>query len=198
MIDSLRGKITTKDWTAVGLILAVAVMAGAVFYFFVYGAQQKRLEAAEQSLEVVKADLANAKEIERNIAALEEETQKTQLLFDEFERRLPSEREIPTLLQEFESLADEVGLQVNLEPDRPVQEGQKEIIPYKITAFGTFHQVASFVNRLERFRRYLKISDLHIGPQKDGVSEARFTLSTFRFIEPASTKTPTATSGDLS
>jgi Tfp pilus assembly protein PilO len=62
-------------------------------------------------------------------------------------------------------------------------DSSKETIPYKVTARGTFHQIVSFINRLERDDRYLAISDLDIKEEQAGVSEATFTLSTFRFLK---------------
>ncbi|HQK75497.1 MAG TPA: type 4a pilus biogenesis protein PilO, partial [Candidatus Hydrogenedentes bacterium] len=62
-------------------------------------------------------------------------------------------------------------------------EGAKLTIPYRIVVRGSFHDIAEFINRLERFKRYLKVSELQVGPEKDGVSEAEFTLSTYTFVE---------------
>ena len=57
-----------------------------------------------------------------------------------------------------------------------------EVIPYKAITDGQFHQIVSFINMLERDERYLKISDLDIDEEIEGISKATFVLSTFRFL----------------
>ncbi len=79
-------------------------------------------------------------------------------------------------------MANDVGLSHSLKPEAPQRDETKETIPYSVDTFGNFHQTASFINRLERFERYLKISDLKIEEEDAGVSKASFTLSTFRFL----------------
>jgi Tfp pilus assembly protein PilO len=59
-----------------------------------------------------------------------------------------------------------------------------------VRAFGDFHQIVGFINRIERYERYLKISDLIINEQKQGVSEAQFKLSTYRFLQKTEAETP--------
>ncbi|MCP4642116.1 MAG: type 4a pilus biogenesis protein PilO, partial [bacterium] len=73
-------------------------------------------------------------------------------------------------------------------PPVPDDQMRKETLPYKIIVHGDYHQIAGFINRLERFERYLKVSKLNIEAAKDGVSKASFELSTFRFL----TETPGA------
>jgi len=68
-------------------------------------------------------------------------------------------------------------------------DSSKEVIPYQVVAKGSFHQIVAFINLLEKDQRYLKISDLDIGPEKAGICEAKFVLSTFRFVEQEDTGT---------
>ena len=47
------------------------------------------------------------------------------------------------------------------------------------------------INILEMGDRFVKVSNMHIGEEKDGVCEARFTLSTYLFVgEKSATPTP--------
>ncbi len=127
-----------------------------------------------------------AYETQRNLEALRKESEKMVKLVDLFEQRLPEQREIPNLLQKFERRGDDLGLRVGLVALPVTSDARKETIPYEVTALGSFHQIVSFINLLERDERYLKVSDLDIQEEEAGISEATFILSTFRFIQPAS------------
>ncbi len=183
MIDALKGTVTLKDWAFVGAVLCLTLFLVSLFMLFVQSGQEGRLDALAAEIEELEASVQYAQETRDNIEDLREETAKIQTLVDEFERRLPARREIPQLMGEFEALARDVGVDVELAQLSRVRDVRKETIPYNVTAYGDFHQIVTFINRLERFERYLKISDLDISEQLQGICEAEFTLSTYRFLE---------------
>ena len=185
MIDFLKGTVTPKDWMAVGIILAVAVVLIVAFALVVRPNQSKTLENVTEEDATVYNQLEDAKKIQRNIAALREETQTYQELVADFEVRLPFESEIPQLFSVFESKAAEVGIQANVKPLKRTKDPRKETIPYEVTATGDFRQILDFINRLERYQRFLKVTNLAISEEKEGVCAAKFTLNTFRFIQSA-------------
>ena len=187
MLDILTGKVTAKDWMFVGGVLAFTAALAVVFYVFVIGHQKQKVEARRQELASVKKELGEARKIEENIDGLRKESEDMERLVDIFQKRLPSEREIPNLLRRFETIGGELGLKVQLASLPSRKESRTETIPYKVTATGEFHQIVGFINLLERDERYLKVSDLDIGEQEAGVSIATFVLSTFRFIEQEET-----------
>ncbi len=190
MSDTLfRTTVTPKDWLASAFLLCLTGLLAAVFVFVIHGSQKNTLLAIEQEDKQVVADLMEAELKRSTIEKLRQEMQKTTELVSEFDKRLPSTREIATLVTRFEEMANELALRVSVTPLPVVRDERKETIPYNIKAYGDFHQIAGFINRLERFERYLKISDLRIREEKSGVSEAEFTLSTYRFIE--TTPSPT-------
>ena len=183
MSDFLKGTVTPKDWAAVLGILALTVLLCVAFAVFVRGGQKDKLNEIREEDKRVMTDLAEARKNAAEIDKLEAETEKTRTVVAMFEERLPSQREIPTLVREFEDLATQAGVAFEVAPKPPVKDDRKETIPYAITTYGDFHQMVDFVNRLERYKRYLKVSDLRIEEQKQGVSKPTFTLSTYRFIQ---------------
>lgn len=185
MMDFFKGSVTPRDWAALAGIIGLSLILIVLFVFFVYQGQRDQIAQYNRENVTVEDDLAEARRIDANFAALQEEAKRIRELVAEFEHRLPASGEIPTLLDHFEALAKDVGVNVQLSTLPRTRDERKETIPYEIHARGTFHQVANFINRLERFQRYLKVSDLSVGPQVAGICEASFTLSTFRFIEPS-------------
>lgn len=186
MLDIFKGTVTRQDWLFVGLVLVITAVLVVGFYFVLYNQQQKGIRAKLDDLSAINKELQEARKIKTNIKDLREESQRMERLVGVFEKRLPDEREIPLLLSRFEQLGGALGLRVQLVslPTRITE--RVEVIPYRVTAFGQFHQIVSFINLLERDERYLKISDIDINEEKDGVSEAVFVLSTFRFIQTGS------------
>ena len=185
MMDLIKGSVTSRDWAALAGIVGLTLVLIVLFVFFVHQGQREEVARYERQNQQVMEDLTLARKTRDEFAALEAEATWIRDLVKDFEHRLPASGEIPTLLDHFEALAKEVGVNVQLDTLPRTRDERKETIPYEIHARGTFHQIASFINRLERFQRYLKVSELSIGPEIAGICEASFTLSTFRFIEPS-------------
>ena len=194
MIDFFKGTVTQKDWGIVGGIVGAAVVLVLGYWFLplplLNGAQQANLEEVIASDEAVITQLTKARETQKNIESLRNEAAKMQELATQFEERLPDSREIPALLKQFEGLATEIGLWRELAMLPRIPDTHKETIPYSVVVKGNFHQIVSFINRLERSQRYFKVSELNIGKEESGVAQATFTLSTFRFIQASETAKP--------
>lgn len=186
MRDFLKGTVTPKDWIAVAGILGVTALVAAGFYFFVHTKAQEQIAALQENNALVTNDLRQAKNIDAQIESLRQETANIELLVSEFEQRLPSRREIPTLLKEFEGMEAGQDIDVEFSPRERVLDARKETIPYTVIARGNFHNVTAFINKLERFKRFLKITDLKVKTTESGNVQAEFTLNTYRFIEQES------------
>lgn len=187
MLDFFKGTVTAKDWAFVGVVLGISGLLCAGFYFGIFKGQQAKLDTARLTLEDTKKELREARETKAKFAEFKVEAEKASRLVEMFEERLPEEREIPRLLEQFEKKGDDLGLSVELTQLPTMTDANKETIPYEIIARGDFHEVVQFINLLERDQRYLKVSNLDIGEEIAGISEATFQLSTFRFIQRTDT-----------
>ncbi|MBI4556915.1 MAG: type 4a pilus biogenesis protein PilO [Candidatus Hydrogenedentes bacterium] len=196
-MEFLRGTVTPKDWMNVGIILGITLLIASVYFFIVDKGLRENYQILAEKEQVLQKDVTEAERTNANIETLREEAQKYETLVSDFEKRLPAGREIPTLVQKWEAIGHEIGVEMGWKDQPRITQGLKETLPYSVVARGTFHQIASFINRLERFERYVKISDLNMGEQKMGVCEAKFTLSTYTFVQAtrARTTTPGPTPG---
>jgi len=191
MTEFLRGTVTPKDWIVVAVMLAVTGLIAVGFVALVYADKQAAITTYTTENGALQAKLTEYTAKARNIEQLRQQGEKYKKLVEDFEKRLPQTREIPRLASKFDELTQQNELvSFKIEPQPSQRGARKETIPYKITVEGDFHQIANYINSLERFERYVKISDLTIGEQKGFVSVATFTVSTYRIIE--STPQPTA------
>jgi Tfp pilus assembly protein PilO len=165
---------------AMGAIIAATVVG---FYFFVHEGQVKERQELRGKIAKVSGELETAKKLKADIATLRIETEEIESLVAEFAERLPNDREINVLIAKFESIANQVGLSVDMTPLPTTKDERKETIPYDVAATGDFHQLTNFINKLERYERYVKVSKLKIQEEENGTSEATFVVSTYRFIE---------------
>jgi Tfp pilus assembly protein PilO len=184
MNEFFKGTVTRRDWMYVSCIAGGALGICALYYFAFHDGQLSKIREYDEQIAVLERNIKLAQAMEANIDQLREESRKYTTLVAEFEKRLPQGAEIPRLLQEFERIANEAGVSVELSTLPRNSDQRKEEIPYTVLAKGNFHQVTDFINRLERYERYLKVSKMNISEEKQGVCTAKFTLSTYRFITP--------------
>ena len=195
MNELFQGTITRRDWTAVcGILVATALICAGI-YFVLIDKMRIDIQTTQAEYERLSKDLVDAKKLAANIDQLREKSRFNLELVVEFEKRLPGGAEIPRLLQEFERLASEAQVAVELNTLNRNKDQRKEEIPYSVVAKGNFHQVTDFINRLERYERYLKVSKMNITEEKQGVCTAKFTLSTYRFILDSNAKPPATAGG---
>ncbi|HOK09307.1 MAG TPA: type 4a pilus biogenesis protein PilO [Candidatus Hydrogenedens sp.] len=183
MIDLFRGKITLKDWAVLGIAIAIVIGLSIGAYLFLFIPQQNKITTIQNEIKDLEKKIRDAKETVKNYDKLQNQAKKMDNLVTLFNERLPEKREVPKLMKQFENMGDSLGLKTQLTPLPTTVDASKEVIPYQVVAKGSFHQIVAFINLLEKDQRYLKISDLDIGPEKEGICEAKFVLSTFRFVE---------------
>ena len=185
MFDSMKGTVTPKDWLAVLVMLGVTGAIFAGYALGVHGKIKGQIETIDQNIAQKSAALQEAEDKNRNIDDLRQEAEKIQELVAQFEKRLPTKREITSLVGTLESLANSLQLTSTVDPERQTSDGVKETIPFTVTTWGNFHDTLQFINLLEREERYFKISEIVMNEYKEGerVTQTSFRLSTFRFKE---------------
>jgi Tfp pilus assembly protein PilO len=204
-MEALKARVSTKDMVIAGVIIGLAAAIVAGYFFVLRKNMQQEISAATAESQDLADQIAEARRIEKEIDQLIAEKQAMDKLVSDFSKRLPDQANTVELLTQFEELArfDELAgrgrqFNVNVESTERMRDERKETLTYSFRVQGTFHQVASYINRLERFQRqvttaggktesyerYFSITDLEISEEEEGVCEATFNLSTYRFIEP--------------
>lgn len=186
MLDFFRGTVTRRDWAFVLGMLAVIALVIALFVFFVYKKQQEQMDVLQGEIQKKSAELAEAQRNAANIEELRALERYTEALSEQLRQRLPDEREFLSFLQTLESISADHDLAISFKPGNPKKDPFKETSPYTVTARGEFHKILRFINDLECYERYVRVDDIDIKYVEAGVSEAKFVVSTFRFIEPES------------
>jgi len=153
------------------LLLAAAVffvLIGAYLFTFV---KPKVVELITlfKDMRVMKSDITRV----QNALAREGMLKKKLLSMQEkvtlYEKKLPTEHEVPMLLEELSKMAKEtyvkilgispVYVKIGSVDEKP--KPYKEI-PISIHALSGYHQLGAFINKLENAGRFMKVSDIQI------------------------------------
>lgn len=102
--------------------------------------------------------------------------------------KLPSEAEIPELLQKLASLVEESDCTMSaFEPQQEISEGFYARIPVKMKLEGNYHSIAVFFDKVSKLTRIVNVTDIKLSSpkveNKKTVLNATFLATTFKFVE---------------
>ena len=168
---------------SVGIFVLIIGTVGWVFY----RPKIKDHDKFEKQLEKIEKQLHAAK---RNAAALEKFKAEMKVAEAQFQlamQALPEKEEIPSLLTSISKSGNDAGLQFLLfEPKPEVRKEFYAEIPVAINVTGTYHNLATFFDKVARLSRIVNVKNIAMGQSKDGMAlKASCTAVTYKFVEPA-------------
>jgi type IV pilus assembly protein PilO len=116
-----------------------------------------------------------------NLAALRKQMEDVEGKFEELKKQLPTEKEVPGLLDDITNLGTDSGLDIgsiNL-----AAESKKEFyieLPININVSGSYHQLGQFVSGIAGLSRIVTLHDYSISPSGNKVS-MQISAKTYRY-----------------
>lgn len=160
-----------------------AIGAGYFFYLTPKLDDQARLAREEQSLrqqfETKAGAAANLEELKQQRVEMEDS-------FGALLRQLPSDTEVPGLLEDITLTGLDSGLSFNaieLQPERP-REFYIEL-PIAITVEGSYHNMGAFVSGVANLSRIVTLHDFQIRPTRRDSDELSMQIEarTYRYLD---------------
>lgn len=176
------------------IILVVCLALGGLAYWFVYKGQYENIQKQEKNLAALQKEIQQGLIMEAQLPEFKKEVKKLEAKLQTLKRILPEEREVAELINKVKNLADLTNLtliSIKGAPLRPVDFYAE--FPYAMTVEGTYHNLASFFDKISKFSRIINITGTEIVAIKtksakassDNTINAKFMATTFVFIEQA-------------
>lgn len=97
--------------------------------------------------------------------------------FDVLLKQLPTDAEIPNLIQELHQAGATNGLRMDsVTPKAPVNDGPIQVLPYDIAITGQYRQINQFTRDVGALSRIITLDSLNVSKSKDEKSN-QLTLS---------------------
>ncbi|MDO5639281.1 MAG: type 4a pilus biogenesis protein PilO [Neisseria sp.] len=159
------------------LAILTVIFVVAVAYFALFRGQLDVLNAAsDQEAELKKT--YTQKSIEAaSLSNLKDELVALRQSFDVLLRQLPTDAEIPNLIQELHQAGATNGLRMDsVTPKAPVNDGPIQVLPYDIAITGQYRQINQFTRDVGALSRIITLDSLNVSKSKDEKSN-QLTLS---------------------
>ncbi len=150
------------------LLLLVIIAAGWHFYATDKQNAMKKEISKEKNLKAVYQEKAFQV---ANLEALRKQMEDVEERFSELKKQLPTEKEVPGLLDDITLLGRDSGLEIGsiaLQPERK-QEFYIEL-PIQINVSGSYHQLGQFVSGIASLSRIVTLHDYVITPNANKVT----------------------------
>jgi len=183
-MNPFKNRVITKvDWVILGVSLFLLVIISLVYFLAVsfMGEQMKQMN--EQVAEA-QTKLSETRAFAARKDGLMEDLREVRKKIASFEGKLPTEKEVPRLLNQFQRIAEDSGVKYKSIKAEPIEQKDLYVrIPFKVKMYGKYPEIGEFLRSLEFGKRFIKVENLEIGPEeKDARSEANFTITTYMFV----------------
>jgi type IV pilus assembly protein PilO len=176
--------------TIAGFILFSAVLA--LGYNFHLKDLQAQLEIQQVQEASLKEQFASKAFQAANLDAYKEQMQEMEVSFGALLKQLPSDTEVPSLLEDITRTG--LGSGLEFEEIKLLPEAAQQFyieLPIQIKVVGTYHDLATFVSGVSSLPRIVTLHDFDLVPAEvDGVATLRMSIlaKTYRYNDKGDLK----------
>lgn len=169
------------------VVIMLALMIGAGFYFGVYDGLQSKIKSQNSQLQKVQQEKNKYEQLKKNRAEVVARLEKLKRQLLVAREKLPATAEVPSLLQRIHNQAKTAGLEIT--QFKRVDNAPKEYyieIPVEMELEGTFDELANFFFYIGRMTRIVNVRDLQLkrtsnNLESDGNLKVKALATTFMY-----------------
>jgi len=177
------------------ILVGTIVLVAGIFVALVYIPKSKEITRLNKEIAGLEKKINQAKIKARKLKKFEAEQIEVETQFREALNLLPNKREIPSLLRSITQLGSDAELEFLLfSPNKEKARDFYIEIPVSMEVSGSYHDVATFFDKVGRMKRIVNILDISMKPVKSRSTNLTTTCNavTYRFKRKVDDKTKTA------
>lgn len=193
-VEDLRGfDVNDIDFNRVGVwplpgkvllaLIASAAIIGAC-YFFMIKDKQASLDTEASKEQNLRSDFTEKAHEAANLQTYRDQMVEMEESFGALVSRLPSDTEVPGLLEDIDDKGVESRLVINKISLKPEQAKQVHIeLPIEVNVSGGYHEFGAFVSGVAGMPRIVTLHDFEIRPESgdSGLLVMQMTAKTYRY-----------------
>jgi type IV pilus assembly protein PilO len=171
------------------MLLGILILLAGGFTYFVYMPKLKTLQRVERKLKQAQIKLHQTQQIANQLPKFEAEIESLNIAFKKALKKLPDNKEIPSLLLKITKLGKESKLTFNL--FQPLRNRNRDFyaeVPIDIEVQGSYHAIGRFFSQVCAMPRIVNVYNYSLGNYKmteggDTQLRAKFQAVTYTFID---------------
>jgi len=167
----------------VKVITYIVLFVGVIFLgvHFYTSDKEQILQSKIRVESKLKTEYSSVSNQVANLAGLRKQMADVEEQFKEIKRQLPTQKEVPGLLEDITNIGIASGLVINslvLQAER--RDKYYIELPIHISAQGSYHQVGNFVSGIAAIKRIVTLHDFNLTPTSAGMLNITITAKTYR------------------
>ena len=190
LLDNILERSKAQKLSILGVIV---ILLTALYYSFLHSPRADEIAKLADSVEIARNEKSVKTQKAANLARLRKDLQQLDAELKKAVAQLPEKREIPDLLSNISTKAQQSGLDILL--FRPRAEKYQDFyaeVPVDITVKGNFHNTVGFFDEVGRMSRLVNIDNIGFkNPTAAGdnvVLETTSVATAFRFLDESERK----------
>jgi len=167
--------------------LAVYVVVGLLLYLPLIKATQDAIAEEQARQEELKEDKRDYQKTAQNKETWRKQVETLNKKLAKAIKELPDARQIPDLVRRISTIGKKIGLEFLL--FKPLPEAKQEFyaeVPVQLKVEGSYHDVATFFDRVGKFSRIVNVRDIHMHTPVERSGRMVLTIEgtavTYRFL----------------
>ena len=150
-----------------GVLIVVAFLG--LGWFVKYKEQKENLDSAKATEETLKTEFKQKANKAAKLPILKQELIELEEQFAVLVKQLPTDAEIPNLIQELNQAGSNNSLQMSSTRPLPAQkDGPVEILPYSISTKGSYDQFTKFAKDVGALSRIVVLNTVNVTTDQSG------------------------------
>ena len=189
--------LTKLPWYAqIGAFVALAIGSVAIFYWYYERPMREDLQSRQQQLVVLRADISKGLATAKKLPEFRAQVDELETRLSSLKAVLPDEKDAADLLRQMQAVAAQSSLVIRSFKPAPIVTKQLHAEwPINLELDGTYHNLATFFDRIGKFTRIVNISALDVKgkdrPEPNSTIGASCVATTFVLLDnlaPAAAK----------
>ena len=162
-------------------ILVFALLIGGGTYYLVLDKHKQLEREIAKEIDFKQQYESKAFQV-ASLDALRKQMADVELRFAELLRQLPTDKEVPGLLEDISAIGQNSGLDIESIALQPEKKAQFYVeLPINIQVRGTYHQMGEFVSGVSAIKRIVTLHDYSIRPAGGNLLNMNISAKTYRY-----------------
>jgi type IV pilus assembly protein PilO len=168
--------------TKILYLVITIILPLAIYYNFYYTPKKEKEKNLVQTIESLDKEILKYEQTSKKEKELESIVKERRKFLEESQKLLPTEKEIPILLNNIAQLAKKRGLKVlQFVPKPEIQKNYYNEIPIELSFTGSFNNTFAFLNDVENLERLVNLISVEITQQDKDTLLTKSTFHTFKY-----------------
>ena len=171
--------LTKLPWHAqVGAFVVLAVAACGIFYYYYEVPVRADMTSRESQLVALRADISKGLTTARKLPEFRAEVGELESRLNNLKAVLPDEKDAADLLRRMQTVATQSNLTIkSFKPNPTITKQLHAEWPITLELEGTYHNLATFFDRVGKFTRIVNINGLDVKARPRAESNATITAT---------------------